>query len=47
MIVFENGDGAVIMTNGDRGEELISEIMRSVAAEYDWPEDQPLASRAD
>lgn len=41
MIMLENGDGAVIMTNGDRGEELITEIMRSIATEYDWPPDDP------
>jgi CubicO group peptidase (beta-lactamase class C family) len=38
MIAFENGDGAVIMTNGDRGGQLADEIMRSIAAEYDWPD---------
>lgn len=41
MIVFENGDGAVIMTNGARGGELASELMQSIAAEYDWPDGQP------
>ncbi len=41
MIAFENGDGAVIMTNGDRGGQLADEIMRSIAAEYDWPDGQP------
>jgi hypothetical protein len=37
MTMFENGDGAVIMTNGDQGGQLANEIMRSIAAEYDWP----------
>ena len=41
MIVFENGDGAVIMTNGDRGGQLADEITHSIAAEYDWPDGQP------
>jgi CubicO group peptidase (beta-lactamase class C family) len=41
MIMFENGDGAVIMTNGARGGQLASEIMHSIAAEYDWPDGQP------
>jgi len=41
MIAFENGDGAVIMTNGARGGQLADEIMRSIAAEYDWPDGQP------
>jgi CubicO group peptidase (beta-lactamase class C family) len=40
MIVFENGDGAVIMTNGARGGQLASEIMHSIAAEYEWPDGQ-------
>jgi CubicO group peptidase (beta-lactamase class C family) len=30
------GEGAVIMTNGDGGAELIFEILRSIAAEYNW-----------
>ena len=34
----ESGDGAAIMTNGDRGQALIQEILRAIAAEYDWPE---------
>jgi len=38
MTMFENGDGAVIMTNGDRGGQLANEIVRSIAAEYDWPD---------
>ena len=41
MIMFENGDGAAIMTNGARGGQLAGEIMRSIAAEYDWPDGQP------
>jgi CubicO group peptidase (beta-lactamase class C family) len=45
MIAFENGDGAVIMTNGARGGELANEIMRSIAAEYDWPDGQPKVRR--
>ncbi len=30
------GDGAVIMTNSDRGDELRLEIARAIAAEYAW-----------
>jgi CubicO group peptidase (beta-lactamase class C family) len=33
----ETGQGAVIMTNGDRGWPLVQEILRSIAAEYRWP----------
>lgn len=33
----ERGDGIVVMTNGDRGDELAGEVLRAVAAEYNWP----------
>jgi CubicO group peptidase (beta-lactamase class C family) len=42
MIAFENGDGAVVMTNGASGGRLAREIMHSIATEYHWPEGQPL-----
>ena len=32
------GFGAVVMTNGDQGYDLINEIMEALAREYDWPE---------
>lgn len=32
----EDGRGAVVMTNGDRGGALANEILRSIAAEYGW-----------
>jgi CubicO group peptidase (beta-lactamase class C family) len=31
------GKGAVVMTNADRGDSLISEITMSIAGEYGWP----------
>jgi CubicO group peptidase (beta-lactamase class C family) len=34
----EIGQGLVVMTDGDGGLRLISEIQRSVAQEYDWPD---------
>jgi len=38
LIAFpESGQGAVIMTNGTRGQELASEIVSSIAEEYGWP----------
>lgn len=33
----ESGQGAVVMTNGDGGGRLAAEIMRTLAAEYNWP----------
>ena len=39
MLVYQKtGDGAVIMTNGDRGESLIGEIIRGIAEVYQWPD---------
>lgn len=35
-----HGEGVAIMTNGDKGGQLISEIVPSVAAEYGWPNEQ-------
>ena len=32
------GQGAVVMTNGDRGNALASEILRSISREYGWPD---------
>ncbi len=39
--VVEAGRGAVVMTNGDQGGRLASEVLRAVAAEYDWPARRP------
>ena len=33
-----SGEGAIVMTNSDDGAELIQEIVRSIAKEYDWPD---------
>lgn len=37
----ELGQGIAIMTNGARGDELIGELMSSVAQEYGWPDFHP------
>ena len=34
----ETGQGAVVMTNSDQGSALANEILRSIAAEYGWPD---------
>lgn len=41
LAAFDDGDGVAIMTNGDAGLEITSAILRTVAAEYDWPQFQP------
>jgi hypothetical protein len=35
------GCGAAIMTNGDRGHELVAEILDAFARELDWPDWMP------
>jgi CubicO group peptidase (beta-lactamase class C family) len=37
----KRGQGAVVMTNGDLGGELYMEILRSLVAEYGWPDFRP------
>ena len=41
MVVFESGEGAIVMTNGMGGRLLTDEVMRSIAVEYKWPRGQP------
>ena len=38
----QTGQGAVVMTNGDRGAQLAGEILRSISREYGWPDHKPL-----
>ena len=40
--VYETGDGAVVMTDGDDGGVLINELMRTIAYEYEWPDRPPV-----
>jgi CubicO group peptidase (beta-lactamase class C family) len=37
----KGGEGAAVMTNSDNGGALGDEIMRSIAAEYNWPDWHP------
>jgi CubicO group peptidase (beta-lactamase class C family) len=42
LVAYEGGgDGAIIMTNSDNGAALISEVLRTIAYEYHWPDFQP------
>jgi CubicO group peptidase (beta-lactamase class C family) len=40
------GQGAVVMTNSDLGGDLIPELLRSLSAEYGWPDYKPLEKEA-
>jgi CubicO group peptidase (beta-lactamase class C family) len=41
LVAYNNGDGAVIMTNSDNGGQLATEILRTIAYEYKWPDFGP------
>src|SRR5215204_5953896 len=38
---LSTGQGAVVMTNGENGALLALEILRSISAEYRWPDYRP------
>jgi CubicO group peptidase (beta-lactamase class C family) len=38
----DTGQGAVVMTNGDRGDSLFNEVLRAIAREYRWPDYRPI-----
>lgn len=42
----ERGDGLVIMSNGERGAELIRQLIPAIAAEYNWPTHRSRERRA-
>ena len=37
----QSGEGAVVMTNAQGGSAIAEEIMHSIAAEYNWPDEKP------
>jgi CubicO group peptidase (beta-lactamase class C family) len=37
LFAYNNGDGAVIMTNGNSGAHLANDILLTIAYEYKWP----------
>lgn len=41
IVVYKDGEGAVVMTNSDSGGVLAQEVMRSVASVYGWPDFAP------
>ena len=44
-MAYEQGDGIVIMTNGDNGGELTEELLRTVAVAYGWPDFRPITRK--
>jgi CubicO group peptidase (beta-lactamase class C family) len=45
LVAYNNGDGAVVMTNGDNGGQLAAEIIRTIALEYRWPDFAPVVHK--
>ncbi len=41
LVAYEDGEGAVVMTNSDNGGMIMEEVMRSIAAAYAWPDFAP------
>jgi CubicO group peptidase (beta-lactamase class C family) len=41
LVAYNQGDGLVVMTNGDNGGGLAAEILGAVAKEYGWPDFRP------
>lgn len=41
LVAYNDGDGAVVMTNGDNGGQLAAELIRTIAFEYKWPDFAP------
>jgi CubicO group peptidase (beta-lactamase class C family) len=42
LVGYENGDGAIVMTNGDNGGRLGSELIRTIAQTYGWADFKPV-----
>jgi CubicO group peptidase (beta-lactamase class C family) len=40
-VAYEDGEGAVVMTNSDNGGVIMEEVMRSIASAYGWPDFAP------
>jgi CubicO group peptidase (beta-lactamase class C family) len=41
LVAYQNGDGAIVMTNSDSGGQLMGEVMRTIAHVYQWPDFAP------
>jgi CubicO group peptidase (beta-lactamase class C family) len=43
LVAYEDGEGAIVMTNSDGGGRLMGEVMRTIAHIYQWPDFAPAA----
>jgi CubicO group peptidase (beta-lactamase class C family) len=42
LVAYEDGEGAVVMTNSDSGGQFMDEVMRTIAHIYQWPDFTPV-----
>jgi CubicO group peptidase (beta-lactamase class C family) len=47
LVAYQVGDGAVVMANSESADPLISEIFRTIAYEYGWPDYAPPVRKVD
>jgi CubicO group peptidase (beta-lactamase class C family) len=45
LVAYEDGEGAIVMTNSDSGGELMGEVMRTIAHVYQWPDFAPVTRK--
>ncbi len=45
LVAYEDGEGAIIMTNSDAGDQIVGQLMRTVANVYQWPDFAPPTRR--
>jgi hypothetical protein len=43
LVAYEDGEGAIVMTNSDSGGEIAGEVIRTIAHVYQWPDYAPPA----
>jgi CubicO group peptidase (beta-lactamase class C family) len=41
LVAYEDGEGAIVMTNSNSGGQLIGEVLRTIAHIYQWPDFAP------
>ena len=46
MMFTETGQGAVVMTSSEAGNEIMFDVLRAIAREYGWPAMQPIEKAA-
>ncbi|HMA50390.1 MAG TPA: serine hydrolase domain-containing protein, partial [Magnetospirillaceae bacterium] len=46
LVAYQQGDGVVVMTNGDNGAELMFDIVRTLAHDQGWPDFLPMVREA-